>query len=64
MTKYAFFRGGPRSVMVTLLTLKQEVRGSNPGVPHQSLEPKHPHTPPSGHKDASRVPERDGVRES
>ncbi len=24
-------RGGPRSIMVTLLTLKQEVRGSNPG---------------------------------
>ena len=23
--------GGPRSVMVTLLTLKQEVLGSNPG---------------------------------
>ncbi len=56
---------GPRSVMVTLLTLKQEVRGSNPGAaPPKSLEPKHPHTPPPGRKDASRVPERDGVRES
>ncbi len=48
--------------MVTLLTLKQEVRGSKP--PQQSLEPKHPHTLPPGRKDVSRVPERDGVRES
>ncbi len=62
---YIFKTGGPRSVMVTLLTLKQEDRGSNPGAaPPKSLEPKHPHTPPPGRKDASRVPERDGVRES
>ncbi len=27
-----------------------------PVPPHQSLEPKHPHTPPPGRKDASRVP--------
>ncbi len=50
--------------MVTLLILKQEVRGRIPVPPHQSLEPKHPHTPPPGCKDLSRVPERDGVRES
>ncbi len=31
--------GGPRSVMVTLLTLKQEVRGSNPGAAHQVWSP-------------------------
>ena len=34
--------GGPRSVMVTLLTLKQEVRGLNPGAAPPSLEPISP----------------------
>ena len=59
-------RDGPCSVMVTLLTLKQEVQGrvQIPLPPHQSLEPKHPYTPPPGRKDVSRVPERNGVRES
>ncbi len=58
------FWGGPRSVMVTLLTLKQEVRVQIPAPPRQSLEPKHLHTPPPGRNDASRVPERDGVCEN
>ncbi len=49
--------------MVTLLTCMQEVRGLNPGAAHQSLEPTSPTLPP-GRKDVSRVPERDGVRES
>ncbi len=31
--------GGPRSVMVSLLTRMQEVRGSNPGAAKPSLEP-------------------------
>ncbi len=31
--------GGPRSVLVTLLTRMQEVRGSNPGAAPPSLEP-------------------------
>ncbi len=35
-------RGGPRSVMVTLLTLKQEVRGLNPGAAPPTLEPISP----------------------
>ena len=51
--------------MVTLLTLRQEVRGANPGAaPPKSLEPKHPHTPRPGFKDVSRVTEKDGVRKS
>ena len=61
-------QGGPRSVMGNT-TRMQEVRGSNPGAaPPKSLTPKHPHTPPLGRKDASRVPfppkgaMRDGVR--
>ncbi len=51
--------------MCTLLTLNHEVQGSNPG----AAQPKFgaqtpPYPPPPGRKDASRVPERDGVRES
>ena len=34
--------GGPRSVLVTLLTRMQEVRGSNPGAAPPSLEPISP----------------------
>ncbi len=44
--------GGPRSVMVTLLTLKEQVRGSNPG----AAPPKFGAQTPPGCKDASRVP--------
>ncbi len=53
--------------MVTLLTLKQEVQGSNPGAAPPKFgaqTPTVPHTPPPGCKDASRVPERDDVHES
>ncbi len=52
--------------MVTLMTLKQEVRGLNPGAaPPKFGAHTPPYTTPSpGHKDVSRVPERDGVRES
>ncbi len=42
--------------MVTLLTLKQEVRGSNPGVAPPKFGAHLPYTPPPGRKDASRVP--------
>ncbi len=37
-----FRRGGPCSVMVTLLTHMQEVKGSNPAAPPPSLEPTSP----------------------
>ncbi len=40
---FIVWRGGPRSVMVTLLTLKQEVRGSNPSAAPSRFGA---HTPP------------------
>ena len=52
--------------MVTLLTLKPEVQGSNPGAgpPKFGAHLLLSTTPPPGRKDASKVPEWDGVRES
>ncbi len=51
--------------MVALLTLKQEVLGSNPGAaPPKFGAHTPPYYPPPGRKDASRVPERDGLRKS
>ncbi len=52
------------SVLVTLLTLKQEVRGSNPGAAPPKFGAQTPLYPASRSKDASRVPKRNGVRES
>ncbi len=51
-------------MMVTLLTLKQEVLGSNPSAAPSRFGAHLPYTLPPGRKDVSRVPERDGVRKS
>ena len=43
--------------MITLSWLSSRRYGVQiPVPPHQSLEPKHPYTPPPGRKDVSRVP--------
>ncbi len=61
--KKAKFRGGPRSVMVALLTRMQEVRGSNPGAAPPKVSPNTP-IPRLQVAKKSRVSERDGVCES